>query len=82
MKHTVTFETQVRSDWVTVEGEALSDWEGVYRVNLRHVWLEGVDIIGVLDDATLGDLESQIEPALHEEHANTDYGLTMGPSAC
>ncbi len=77
----VTFEHKIRIAWVTVDAEAWHDQEGIYKVAIANVWLDTAEVFDLLTPEDILDIESAIEPAIHAEAADTDLGLTFGPSA-
>lgn len=67
MKHSIEFEHKIRAEWLSIEAYALSDYEGVYSVGVSGVYLDGVNVMGLLTEEDILEIESAIEPALTAE---------------
>ncbi len=63
----IEFEHQVRKKFVFVQASAWHDEEGIYKIELNDVLLDGVSVVGLLSDAVLDDINDAIEPAIHAE---------------
>lgn len=70
MEYTVDFETAIRGECVKVEAAAYGDEEGVYKTEIRGIWLEGVNVAGILDDATLAEIDGMIEDECWKDWSN------------
>ena len=75
-----TFDHRIRDEWVYVEASAWHDEDGIYKTRIDGVYLDGVNVTGLLTSYDLADIDGEIEPAILEEARNTDPGLNMGPS--
>lgn len=47
-----------------VDASAWGDEDGIYKVAIDAVWLDGVNVIGIIHDDDFSDIELAIEPAL------------------
>ena len=65
----VTFEAKIRDEWVTVDAVAIGDDVGIYRTGIIAVWLDGVNVLGLLHDADINDLDVKIPAAAVSQHA-------------
>lgn len=76
----VEFEHKVRKTYVFVQAEAWHDHEGIYKVGIANVWLDGAEVFDLLTDADIADIESAIEPAIISEASdNRAMGDIPGP---
>jgi hypothetical protein len=64
MKHYTEFEAKIRDEWVWCKAEAFSDENGIYKTKLLGVYIEEVNVTGLLTDYDIACLDSMIEPAL------------------
>ena len=68
MKLTTQFDHQIRGTWVTVDAYGLYDHEGgPYKTDITGVYLDGVDVIGLLTDADILEIESRIDSCIFED---------------
>lgn len=65
----VTFEAKIRDEWVTVDAIAIGDDTGIYRTGIVAVWLDGVNVAGLLTDADIGELDMMIPNAILNQRA-------------
>ena len=65
----VTFDAKIRDEWVSVDAVAFGDDTGIYRTGIVAVWLDGVNVLGLLTDADIGDLDSMIPNAVINQHS-------------
>ena len=61
---TIEFEHQIRNAHVWVEASAWHDEEGIYKVQLNDVSLDGTSVLELLTENDLSDLDDAIEPAI------------------
>ena len=61
---TIEFEHQIRNAHVWVEASAWHDEEGIYKVQLNDVFLDGTSVLELLTENDLSDLDDAIEPAI------------------
>ena len=66
-----SFDHRIRDEWVCVECSGWHDQDGIYRSRLDGVYLEGVNVSGLLTDFDIGEILAAIDPAL-EAQANDD----------
>lgn len=59
----VEFEFKVNREFVWVEASVWGDEEGIYKTRIDGVYLDGVDVSGILSDDVLSDIDDAIEPA-------------------
>jgi hypothetical protein len=78
--HTTSFEAKIRTEWVFVEAAAWADQDGIYRQEITGVYLDGVNVTGLLTDADLGMLDSIIDGALQAD-ADSDNGFDSNRDA-
>lgn len=78
--HTTSFEAKIRSEWVFVEAAIWADEEGIYKQDITGVFIDGVNVIGLLTDADLGMLDAMIEGALQAD-ADSDNGFDANRDA-
>lgn len=57
----VTFEHKIRNEWVIVKGSTWGDSEGIYKRQVNAVYLDDVDVSGLLTPSDFDDLEDAIE---------------------
>lgn len=57
----VEFEHRIRDEWVLVEAQAWGDSDGIYKTRVSGVFLEGVNVTGLLTDYDLAAIDSEIE---------------------
>lgn len=67
--HITTFEAKIRNEWLVIDGEAWADHEGIYRTSIAAVWMEDVNVIGLLTEDDLSELENMIPDAIANETA-------------
>lgn len=60
----IEFEHQIRNAHVWVEASAWHDEEGIYKVQLNDVMLDGTSVLELLTENDLADLDDAIEPAI------------------
>lgn len=65
----ISFEHQVRKAWVLVEAEAWHDAEGIHKVAIANVWMDGAEVFDLLTPQDILDIESAIEPAIAVQHS-------------
>lgn len=76
----IEFEHKVRKAYVFVQAEAWHDHEGIYKVAIANVWMDGAEVFDLLTPADILDIESAIEPAiLAEASDNRATGDIPGP---
>lgn len=76
----VSFEHRIRDEWVCVEASAWHDQDGIYRTEIDGVFLDGVNVTGLLTSYDLAEIDAAIEPALIAESAdNRVTGDIPGP---
>jgi hypothetical protein len=63
----IEFEHQIRNAHVWVEGSAWHDYEGIYKVQLNDVSLDGTSVLELLTEEDLSELQDAIEPAIHAD---------------
>lgn len=63
----IKFEHQIRNAHVWVEGFAWHDYEGIYKVQLNDVFLDGASVVGLLTEEDLSELQDAIEPAINAD---------------
>jgi hypothetical protein len=63
----IEFEHQVRKEFVFVQASAWHDEEGIYKIELNDVLLDGISVLGLLTDDDLSDITDAIEPAIHAD---------------
>lgn len=77
------FNHRIRDEWVCVECSGWHDDNGIYKTRLDGVYLDGVNVSGLLTDYDIGDILAAIDPALeasgHEDAHNSS--MALGPSA-
>jgi len=66
----IEFEHQIRKAYLWVEASAWHDHEGIYKVQLNDVFLDGISVLGLLTEDDLSDLSDAIEPAIHADAAD------------
>lgn len=78
-----TFEAQIRDAWVYVEAYGMADHSGIWRTGITGVWMEGVDVSGLLTDEDWRELDAMIEPAIANDASEEQLTREMGngPSA-
>jgi hypothetical protein len=76
----IQFDHRIRDEWVVAEGALWIDEEGIYKTRVTGVFLDGVNVTGLLTDYDLSEIDSAIEDAWREENQNTDPGLNPHPS--
>lgn len=59
----VQFDAKIRDEWVTVDGLAWADESGVYQTAIKAVWLDVVNVTGLLTDHDIAELDSMIPDA-------------------
>ncbi len=76
----VSFEHQIRKQWVTVKGSVWGDKNGIYKIEINDVLIEDMPVIGLLTDADFDDIETAIEnEALAIASDNHAVGDIPGP---
>jgi hypothetical protein len=60
----IEFEHQIRNAHVWVEASAWHDDDGIYKVQLNDVMLDGTSVLELLTENDLSDLDDAIEPAI------------------
>lgn len=60
----IEFEHQIRNAHVWVEASAWHDEEGIYKVQLNDVFLDGTSVLELLTENDLSALDDAIEPAI------------------
>ena len=63
--------TGAGSEIVTVVYEYESDRDSTYNENIKEIWFEGRDVIGLLSDEQFKELE--IEAAMRFQHHKLNY---------
>lgn len=73
----VTFEHKVRSEWVFVEASAWLDESGIYQTRIDGVYMDGVNVTGLLTPDDLLEIDLAIEPAVRADIAQNaiDAGI-------
>lgn len=66
---TVTFEHKIRREWVFVEASAWLDESGIYQTRIDGVYMDGVNVTGLLTDFDLADIDQAIEFAVRADIA-------------
>jgi hypothetical protein len=59
----VQFDHRIRDEWVVAEGALWIDEEGIYKTRVTGVFLDGVNVTGLLTDYDLSEIDSAIEDA-------------------
>jgi hypothetical protein len=76
----VEFEHRIRDEWVIVKGHAWGDSNGIYKTRIAGVYLDGVNVTGLLTQYDLDCIDAEIEPAvLGEASDNAAVGHIPGP---
>lgn len=73
----VEFEHRIRDEWVYVKASAWYDYEGIYKTRIDGVFLDDVNVTGLLTDFDLADIDQAIEPAVRADIAQNamDAGI-------
>lgn len=70
-----SFEHKIRREWVYVECSGWHDSNGLYKSRLDGIFLDGVNVTGLLTDSDLDDVLAAIDSALetqgHEDAHNS-----------
>ena len=66
-KYTTQFDARIRDEWVVVEAYALADHEGVFQTGITGVYLEGVNVMGLLTNYDVAELDAMIPDALEND---------------
>lgn len=67
---TVEFEHMIRGNIVYVKASIWGDELGIYKTLIDGVYVDGVEIMGLMRDDDLDELYSAIQPALDAENAD------------
>lgn len=67
--HTTTFEAKIRDEWLVVDGQAWADQDGIYQTRIAAVWMDDVNVFGLLTEADKSELEGMIPDAIANETA-------------
>jgi hypothetical protein len=65
--HTTQFEARIRDEWICVEAQAWADQDGIYKQEITGVYLDGVNVTGLLTDYDLSELDAMIGDAITNE---------------
>lgn len=68
--HTTTFEAKIRDEWVYVEAQAWADHEGFYKTAITGVFIDGVNVTGLLTDYDLAELYGEIISSIYADMAD------------
>ena len=71
---TITFEARIRDEWVCVEAQAWADQDGIYKQEIMGVYLDGVNVTGLLTDYDLAMLDGMIDDAIQAD-ADSENGF-------
>lgn len=66
--HTTTFEAKIRDEWLVVDGQAWSDHEGIYQTRIAAVWMEDVNVLGLLTLEDRLELDAMIPDAIANDN--------------
>lgn len=75
----VTFDHRIRDEWVYVEASAWIDEHGIYKTRIDGVFMDGVNVTGLLTSYDLADIDLAIEPAVIEDRAD-DAATAFDPA--
>lgn len=75
----VTFDHRIRAELVFVEASAWLDDSGIYQTRIDGVFLDGVNVAGLLTSYDLADIDMQIEPAVLQDRAD-DAATAFDPA--
>lgn len=64
MKHITEFDHRIRDEWLRVEAEAWQDETGIYKTAVKGVYLDGVNVTGLLTSYDLAEIDMEIAPAV------------------
>ena len=65
--HSTTFDAKIRDAWVYVEASAWADHEGIYKTAINGVFIDGVDVMGLLNNADICELDGMVECAIAQD---------------
>jgi hypothetical protein len=65
--HKLQFEAQLNGEWIVAEADVWTDHEGIYKQEITGVFIDGTDIIRIINPEYIDQLDAMIPEMLRNE---------------